>query len=239
LIEYSWLDHLIAFLLLVVLPITSVRSGSIEGVDLDLPPKKHLYYTNGLALIIAGSVILTIWNVHRRPWDSLGIDWIIPSPIALVALAISVFIYSIDLWWNVRQSKSNDDEVADKSMRSIIPLTRIDFQHYIFLAVAAGVCEEIIYRGFLIPYVMHWFSSLSFAQWIAIGLPALSFGISHLYQGWAAVVKIVIIAICLGTIFYYSESLIIVIVLHILIDLASGYVGMKTMSDPSTDQEIM
>jgi uncharacterized protein len=219
---------------MVALPFLSMRTGSMEGVKLDLPPKKHLYYTNGLSLIIAASIVLTAWNLTHRPWSLLGIDWIVNSPIAWIAFGVACFIYLADIWWNLYMSEVTD---KDRSMKDIIPLTTVDFGHYTFLAVAAGVCEEIIYRGFLVPYIAHWFIAYPYAHWIAICLPAIAFGISHMYQGWYSVLKIVLIAVCLGTIFYFSQSLIIVVILHILIDLVSGYISMKVLGTDSVEQE--
>ncbi|MBL0101804.1 MAG: CPBP family intramembrane metalloprotease [Saprospiraceae bacterium] len=51
------------------------------------------------------------------------------------------------------------------------------------------------------------------------------FSISHIYQGWAAVLKIIILSITLGFIFLYSGSLLYVILIHILIDLISGWIS--------------
>ncbi|HMP31688.1 MAG TPA: CPBP family intramembrane metalloprotease, partial [Saprospiraceae bacterium] len=56
----------------------------------------------------------------------------------------------------------------------------------------------------------------------AILIPSLIFALSHMYQGWLNVLKIFTISLLFGNIYVYSESLLIVIVLHILVDLVSG-----------------
>jgi uncharacterized protein len=53
----------------------------------------------------------------------------------------------------------------------------------------------------------------------------LVFAVSHLYQGIWAVIKILIVAILFGIIFWYSKSLLLVVVLHVLVDLVSGLVS--------------
>ena len=112
-----------------------------------------------------------------------------------------------------------------------MPLTWQEYGHYVFLAFAAGICEEIIFRGFLINYLQYYLSGYAYATLISIILPAIVFSLSHLYQGWWAVVKILAIAILLGWIFIVTKSLLIVIVLHIVIDLISGMVGIGMVEE--------
>jgi hypothetical protein len=110
-------------------------------------------------------------------------------------------------------------------LSGVIPLTWQEYRHYIFLAVAAGISEEIIFRGFLINYLQHYLSGYAYASILSIVLPALVFSLTHLYQGWWSVLKIFFVALMFGWIFVQSGSLLIVIIVHVLIDLISGIVG--------------
>ncbi len=189
-----------------------------------LPPKKHLFYTNGLMLIIGGMIAVTLWNIADRPWAGLGIRWPIFS-IDVLLLSVAIFmLYIADGVYSWISQKKTAEKLQDLSY--IIPLNWKEYRHYIFLAFAAGISEEITFRGFLITYLTYFLSDVLYGNYVAIILPALVFSVSHLYQGWWAVIKIMVLAVFFGFIFMMSGSLLIVVILHILIDLISGLAGL-------------
>ena len=61
---------------------------------------------------------------------------------------------------------------------------------YFLNPLLRAAVEEIIFRGFMINYVAEMTSSFSYAEAMALIVPAFIFSISHIYQGWASVVKI-------------------------------------------------
>jgi len=90
----------------------------------------------------------------------------------------------------------------------------------LILSPAAGIGEEIIYRGFL-----QWALATTTGDPIsAIGTQAVVFGMAHLYQGGLGVLRTFAIGVVLGAGTLVSGSLIPAIVAHILIDIASGIV---------------
>jgi membrane protease YdiL (CAAX protease family) len=208
----------------------SLRSGELsDSIELDLPPKKHLFYTNGLVLIIGAAIILTIWNGYWRPWSSLGICWALYDIKALYAVvAISIFYVGDIVFGIINDRNSNENDL--KGMAELLPTNTKEYGHYTFLAFAAGICEEIMFRGFLIPYLMVLAQPSIYASHIAVLVPATAFAINHMYQGWKAIGKIVIVSVLLGYIFLWTESLLVVVIIHVLIDLISGFVGMITVN---------
>lgn len=222
--NFTWFDHVTATVLTLLIPWMSFRSAKISDDSFDmLPAKKHLFYTNGLMLIIGALIILTAWNLSDRPW-TIFTQWrpYIDSTSIILIAAIGL-IYGFELlkgYWN-KEYKYH----KVKELQRFIPLTWSEYKHYIFLAFAAGIAEETIYRGFLITYFQNILSSVEYANIIAIIIPALAFAISHSYQGWSSVSKIFAIAVLLGGIYVQTGSLALAILIHILIDLISGLVG--------------
>ena len=76
---------------------------------------------------------------------------------------------------------------------------------------------------------------LPYGTWVAIIIPALVFSLSHMYQGWLAVLKIFIISMLFGCIFSVSGSLIVVILIHVFIDIISGLVGVFSSAAATDD----
>ena len=221
--EYHILDHIIAFFLLVLLPIMSLRSGEMsEEIGDLLPPKKHIYYTNGLTLVIGALIVLTSWNISDRTWISLGWKWPDINIFVIVSITAVMIFYLGDVLYGMI-SKNKIQQI--EAMSFVVPLNKNDYKHYIFLAFAAGICEEIVFRGFLVNYLFQLENYIYYAQYIAITIPAVVFAVSHLYQGLWAVFKIFIVALLFGVIFWYSKSLLIVVILHVMVDLISGLVA--------------
>jgi uncharacterized protein len=227
-----WFDHLLFFVVGIVLPIMSIMTEkpTIDAESGDeillsksnLPPKKHIYYTNGLILVIGALIVLTLWNVTFRSFEVLGIISPHIDTLVLALCGAIVLIYSIDTIVNFIKSKKTTDDTNDLS--NIMPTSWSDYGHFIFLAIAAGICEEIVFRGFLINYINQMLSDSSFGYFIALIVPAIIFSVSHIYQGWFAVLKIFAISLLFGAVFIFSKSLLLVCLIHVLVDLISGAV---------------
>jgi len=203
----------------------SFRSEKISKEMMEtLPPKKHLFYTNGLMLIIGALLVLTSWNISDRPWEKLGVRLPDIDYNVITLSFLVIMLYLLDGIYGWINRKHHEDSFKD--LQYVIPVNWQEYRHYIFLAFSAGICEEIIFRGFLITYLSFYFSDISNGNIFAIIIPAIVFSVSHLYQGWWAVLKILVLAVFFGFIFMYSGSLVLVIIIHILIDLISGIMGM-------------
>ncbi len=227
-----WFDHLLFFIVGIVLPVMSIMTekptiDAETGEEIlfsktDLPPKKHIYYTNGLILVIGALVVLTLWNVTYRSFEVLGVITPTIDPLVIGICIAIVLIYTIDTSINFIKSKQTDDKSGDLS--NVMPTSWSDYGHFVFLAIAAGICEEIVFRGFLINYINQMLPNVYYGYFIALVLPALIFSVSHIYQGWFAVLKIFAISLLFGALFIYSKSLLLVCLIHVSVDLVSGAV---------------
>ena len=85
------------------------------------------------------------------------------------------------------------------------------------VALTAGFCEEVIYRGFMFYYLNQLGWNLS-AVTIAI-ITSVLFGLAHFYQGWKNVILTGFIGFAMARLFMLCDSIWIPIILHIVIDL--------------------
>ncbi|HOY11555.1 MAG TPA: CPBP family intramembrane metalloprotease [Saprospiraceae bacterium] len=224
-----WLDHILFIVVGILIPILSLLSSSknmaIEGeeVKMDLPPKKHLYYSNGLMLWIGAVLVITSWNITTKPWADLGINWPVFSTLSIYLILALLAIYLIDTAVSTYQYQKGK-KIDDEEMLNIMPQNWTEYSHFIFLAVSAGVCEEIVFRGFLINYMREVLPSSPYNLIMSIIIPGMIFSISHFYQGFLNVFKIFSLSILFGAIFVLTKSLLIVAILHAMVDLISGAV---------------
>jgi uncharacterized protein len=89
---------------------------------------------------------------------------------------------------------------------------------WVVVSITVGVCEEILYRG--------WLLSLSGAAlnsvWLGLLISSILFGFAHAYQGRTAIFGTGLGGAFFGIVFVVSGSLIPGQLLHIAMDLNSG-----------------
>lgn len=142
-------------------------------------------------------------------------------------LILLFIIYMIYVMHTIMQSEKVRNEIATSlqhisdSLNGLMPKSRSELFMFTFVvSVTAGVCEELIFRWYLLSVIeLH-------SNWViaAIG-SSIVFGLWHVYLGWKHVIKTALIGIVFCGLYLYFESIILVILIHILMDVYSGLVG--------------
>jgi membrane protease YdiL (CAAX protease family) len=104
-----------------------------------------------------------------------------------------------------------------RSIRDLLPKTGAERRVFFLLSIAAGVGEELSYRGYLIPVLMPIVGS-----WGAVAVTSAVFGLLHLYQGGIGLVRTATMGGLLAWGFLASGSLVPGILAHTLIDILAG-----------------
>ncbi len=110
---------------------------------------------------------------------------------------------------------------AFRSLRWMLPASRIERRWWIALSLTAGITEEIVARGFLLAD-LHGASAASpllhLPLWAAWVLSSLAFGFAHLYQGLQGIVRTTLGGLFMGALAIVSGGLAVPIVVHVLVD---------------------
>lgn len=131
----------------------------------------------------------------------------------LVGVLVVIFVLSrIPYYQKYQKMQTNN-------VSYLLPTGKLDKRYAIFTAITAGICEEIIYRGFLLHFLS--LSPFSLEGNVLLITGAVIFGIAHYYQGWKGVVLTGLVGFALSRVYLETGSLIFPILLHILIDLRS------------------
>jgi membrane protease YdiL (CAAX protease family) len=161
--------------------------------------------------------------------SALGFAWPAWSSAAVYVLCAVVVLYAADLLaqygWRARRHQAREEFRRGSGV--ILPANNQELGHFSFLSVAAGVGEEIIFRGFLLHYLVFWFGSSLAETAAAAVVSSAIFAWLHGYQGAAAMVKIFALALLFAALFVLTRSLWPVIILHTLIDMLSGWLGVR------------
>ena len=103
-------------------------------------------------------------------------------------------------------------------MKKIAPQTGHELAWFMALALTAGFCEEVIFRGYIQKQIKAWTSS----SVAAVVLSTLIFGFGHLYQGWMLAMAPTILGLILALLAEWRKSLRPGIILHTWQDSLAG-----------------
>lgn len=108
-----------------------------------------------------------------------------------------------------------------ENLQFLLPVSSSERRWWILLSISAGICEEIYFRGFMPQFLsgqLHggW-AMAPVGAWL---LSSLVFGLCHLYQGAAGILRTAVAGLMFSVLAVLTGNLLLPIVLHVLIDLA-------------------
>ncbi len=100
----------------------------------------------------------------------------------------------------------------------LVPRPGVERVLFALVALTAGFCEELLYRGWL----WRFFGDLTGKLWIAVLLSAVAFGLAHAYQGRTGVISAGVVGLLFSVPVLLANSLVPVQVIHAGVDLMNG-----------------
>ena len=113
--------------------------------------------------------------------------------------------------------------------RVLVPRSAPQRALFMLVALTAGFCEELLYRGWL----WRFFGNLTGHLWISVVLSAAAFGLAHAYQGRAGIIGAGVLGLLLSVPVLVANSLIPAQVIHAGIDLMNGLLLSKAAESSS------
>ncbi|MBI3685740.1 MAG: CPBP family intramembrane metalloprotease [Actinobacteria bacterium] len=107
--------------------------------------------------------------------------------------------------------------VGPEAVVALLPRTFRERRAFTGLAVTAGTCEELCYRGFLIAVVTALAPGWGSSQLVLAS--AVGFGLAHAYQGLLGIVLTSLLGGCLAVLYLGTGSLLLPVFYHVLLDL--------------------
>jgi membrane protease YdiL (CAAX protease family) len=226
-VSWTWIDHGVFAVLAFWFPLRSALLSFRRlqrSPETDVPRVRLAIYRQAILFQWAVATFVVVhWWVERRPATVLGLVpvWSAPFQVGLLALVVVVPVVLAHT-----RRVSNDEASLAKVRRQvahvgrILPKSPAELRWFYAVAVTAGICEEVLYRGFLVAYL----GGIA-GPWPAVGLAALVFGFGHVYQGWRGMLATTLVGLLLGGLFLLTGSLLVPMVLHGLIDVHSGTIA--------------
>ena len=228
-------DHLIVLLLGCLLPFASGIRGRDAMKDMVFTEqvRRRFFVSNSLFLIASAGVVVLHWHWRGRPLEAMGFRASLKTGDAAtmaVLSALMLLAYSAHLLLSLRNIAARTRMRRDIVERTpFLPRHARELPAYVLMCAAAGVCEETIYRGYMVTYFLPETNLRSGPPLLALLFPAVIFGLAHYYQGWEAVVKIMLMSLLLAGMFIAGGALWPVILVHFGIDLVGGLIAMPVL----------
>ncbi len=164
--------------------------------------------------------VVALWVVRGRAWAALHLGPSTPLRLA-IGLALAAAYLAL-MWIQRRQLIARPERLARLrksfgSAEALLPHTRGELKGFTAVSLTAGICEELIYRGFVFWYISVWTGPI-----IALALSSILFGFAHVYLGYSHVIKTSIVGLVFALIVLASGSLWPVIIIHAVMDMVAG-----------------
>ena len=225
-------DHILAAIIIVVLPISGVWEyrylASMLAAGVPDARIRGYRWIIGIEWGLAAAVVIA-WAMSGRGFAALGfgmktglgtwIGW------GTTAVLIALMLVESRSVFRSEEKFSKAREVFETKQSHLLPLiphTENDWKWFRLVGITAGICEEIVHRGFLIAYL-----SVLTGLWPAVALSSVAFGLAHAYQGIDGILKTTLIGLVFALLYVFTGSLWAPILLHAVIDLNSGYIGYR------------
>lgn len=239
-LDWTLADHALAVLLVVAMPFAADwehRRFAAAVLRSDRDARWRGYVRTMVVEWILVLVVVILWLQQRRALAALGL----PLDVAMRGwIGFGVGLAAVAFLVVQGRAAARSPEAMQAARRqlqpieSLIPRTDREARAFAALSITAGICEEILYRGFLLA----WCASFTGA-WLAAVLTSIAFGMGHAYQGAAGVWRTGLLGLGLAALALGSGALWAPMLVHAVIDLNSGWLGRRALAGASNSRGVL
>lgn len=190
------------------------------------PGTKEKLSLYGLTIAFQWTLLGAVaWRVLARGVTAAELGLARPLTVELLLLSVGgAALLGTFQWFNLRRISRMEGPTVDlmrKLAAHLLPTKPVEFGPYCGLAVTAGVCEEFLYRGF----VMAALSRAGISTWAVVVISSILFGLAHAYQGRGGIAGTAALGVVLASSRLVFQSLTPVMLWHAAVDMAAGIAG--------------
>lgn len=219
------LEHILVLFLAIGMPLWDWYEISRLKASSERRKKVRYYRKIASALWICAFIavlstgLFTAFSIKLAPGE---IRWLQSASIALkivegiaVGMLIAIFLPAVlALRSPALRAKAAR---ATQRLAFLLPSSKEERHWWWLVCITAGVCEEIVYRGFLLHYLHIRPFHLNLTS--ALIVSCLIFGVGHLYQGGLGAVQTALVGFILGVMFIVTGNLLLPMFVHAVLDL--------------------
>jgi CAAX protease family protein len=159
-----------------------------------------------LGIVIVGVKLrgVSLQTIFGKRWKSVG-EVFRDLGLGILLLILSTIVGSV---------LGGHGKAPDQGVFYMIPRTNLELGLWMAVSLAAGICEEAVFRG----YLQRQLGALTRSAAVGIVLAAAAFGAAHLYQGIGRASVIGVAALVFGGFAYWRKTVRPGMVAHTLQD---------------------
>lgn len=208
----AWPMRLLTILLLVVLPSALASQARLSVDQLAHVPRLSIYLTSSMA-IWALAVLAVLASVASGfSFQLPGLVWL--SPLPLVIWTLGILLLALLILMLARLVPMAETRILEY----LIPRTAEEKLGFVGVSLSAGICEELIFRSFLISALTLAFGS----PWTAAVLASAAFSLFHSYQGSLGMGRTALLGLVLSAPFVIAGSIIPSMIAHAVLNAIAG-----------------
>lgn len=219
-----WWHTALMVVLILGLSIAGVRQLRSFG-DQPLHLASNYTLTIVYEWVLAGMALWGIW-MRKVPLRQLlgelrpgAHAWLVDTGVALAFWAVSLIVLGLlgEVLVKVSGSHIDPQKIGDVTQK-LAPVTGWEMLLFLVLSISAGICEELVFRG----YLQQQFARMGRGVRVGVVLSALVFGGAHGYEGLAGVLLIAVYGAMFGVLALKRGGLRTGMIAHAWHDAASG-----------------
>jgi membrane protease YdiL (CAAX protease family) len=121
-------------------------------------------------------------------------------------------------------------------MDFLLPVSNTERRWFAVVCLSAGICEELLYRGFLFGFLAGRIEGGFDLAWL---LSSLAFGTAHVYQGLPGILRSTVAGLFFGLAAILSRGVAVPMILHTLVDLQVLGMYRPAIDDPDQADRLM
>ena len=207
---------LLLLVIVLVLPVLAVlNSAATARILKDKPELRWAFYQQGMVFqwLLVALIGLALW------WQGVGLSDIGLTTVwradfwlsFLGLLLLSLLVYR---WYQPGGVIKRWTNQLYHHVAHYLPVDQRSFYWGLPMALTAGLCEELIFRGYLFHYLLNWMP-----VWLAVLLVNVVFALTHYATGLVNMLGSFLLGLLFSGLFLLTGDLWLSMWLHALIDL--------------------
>lgn len=193
------------------------------GSESVLPQKRNVFPLYVSVIALEWGLVATIRGAANDRgislWEIIGGRWSSWKDIVRDVLLCVPFVLVWELAARGMHRLLGPDQA--KSISTMLPQGAIEVALWIAVSITAGVCEEIIFRG----YFQRQFTAYTGSVTVGVLLQAMVFGLGHSYQGLKQTVLISGLGVLYGCFAAWRRNLRANMIAHAWTDIYNGWLA--------------
>jgi CAAX protease family protein len=222
-VTHAWEGWVFVLVLSVLVPFHGVLAyGRLKSAPDPIPTRQKLRLYATIVAMEWALVFVAMVIMHRHGLTFADLGQTVGDTRRTLLVTAGGFLVLLGLTLfnrkQIRHARREELEATVERARKFVPVGGAQIAAFSLVALTAGICEEILYRGWLVRFLGATLGSV----WIGMVAAGVLFGIGHAYQGRQGMIATGILGLVFGTLFVLVRSLVPGEAIHAGIDLVNG-----------------